>query len=97
MKNLSPVDAVLAVETADTLEEQVKAMQQCINDGSCWLMQGSMGRTAMGMMRAGYCTLGETGHRDYYGNYVPSRDEVKPGTLGSVKYCRARNWGQDCR
>jgi hypothetical protein len=95
VKNLSPVDAVVVAETANTLEEQVGAMQSCINSGICWQMQGSMGRTAMDMMRAGYCTLGEHGNYDAYGDYVPSRSEVKPGTVGSVEYCEARDWGQD--
>jgi hypothetical protein len=30
--------------------------------------------------------LGEEGHLDYYGNYVPSRYEVEPGTKGSPEY-----------
>ena len=33
--------------------------------------------------------LGETSCRDYYGNYVPSRYEVKAGTKGSKEYCEA--------
>jgi hypothetical protein len=78
---------------ADSLEVQVEAMQASINDGSVWHMEGNLGRTAMVFLRAGWCTLGEVGHRDFWGNYIPSRTEVKPGTLGSVEYCRARNWG----
>lgn len=85
---------ILAFVEADTLEAQVEAMQAAINDGSVWRMEGSMGRAAMDFLRAGHCTLGEVGHRDYWGNYVPSRDEVKPGTVGSVEYCRARDWGR---
>jgi len=30
--------------------------------------------------------LGPVGHKDYWGNYIPSRDEVVPGTKGSVEY-----------
>lgn len=81
-------------EEADDLEGQVAAIQRGINEGSIWLMQGSAGRAAMDFMRAGYCTLGEESHRDYWGNYVPSRTEVKPGTLGSIEYCQDREWGQ---
>jgi hypothetical protein len=32
--------------------------------------------------------LGEKGHKDAYGNYVPSRYEVDPGTKGSIEYAQ---------
>ena len=57
-----------------------------INDGTAWRLQGSYGRTAMSLLESGDCILGEQGHHDYYGNYVPSRYEVKAGTKGSVEY-----------
>jgi hypothetical protein len=40
----------------------------------------------MAAIEAGECMLGEQGHRDYWGNRVPSRYEVEPGTKGSVEY-----------
>lgn len=55
-------------------------------------MEGSFGRAAMNMIRAGMCALGKEGYRDYYGNYVPSRTEVKEGTKGSEKYCKDRGY-----
>jgi len=39
----------------------------------------------------GAIVLGEVGHRDFYGNYVPSRHEVEPGTKGSVEYAQRVN------
>jgi hypothetical protein len=30
--------------------------------------------------------LGLKGFRDYYGNYIPSRDQVKADTKGSYEY-----------
>jgi hypothetical protein len=36
----------------------------------------------------GECVLGEVGHKDYWGNYVPSRYEVEAGTKGSVEYAQ---------
>lgn len=66
--------------------DPVAALQDLIDTGQAWRMQGSVGRAAMYAIEAGICILGETGHTDYWGNYVPSRYEVKPGTKGSVEY-----------
>ncbi len=61
-------------------------LQQGINSGTIWRLEGSAGRRAMRAIESGHCTLGLTGHRDYYGNYVPSRHEVEDGTKGSESY-----------
>ncbi|MCA1799786.1 MAG: hypothetical protein LC650_00645 [Actinobacteria bacterium] len=61
-------------------------MQELIDSGAAWRMEGSMGRAAMDAIESGQCVLGEVGHTDYWGNYVPSRYEVKPGTKGSMEY-----------
>lgn len=78
-------------------KETVRQYQQLINTGMAWKLEGdvcgiafSVGRLAMDLIRAGYCMLGKEGHRDYCGNYVPSRYEVKKGTLGSAAYCKQR-------
>ena len=52
-------------------------------------MEGHTGRTAMSLIESGVCALGRSGHRDYWGGYVPSRSEVEPGTTGSVEYVEA--------
>jgi len=57
-------------------------------------LQGSYGREAMAMLESGECILGETGHRDYYGNYIPSRHEVQAGTKGSVEYQNKMKGGE---
>ena len=72
-----------------TREEYVAAMQNLIDSGTAWTLEGSVGREAMGMIDAGECTLGEEGHHDFWGNYVPSRFEVKAGTKGSIEYAEA--------
>lgn len=69
-----------------TREEYAAAYQEIIDNGSVWRLEGSMGRTAMSLIESGDCILGETGYRDYWGNYVPSRYEVEPGAKGSVEY-----------
>jgi hypothetical protein len=71
-----------------THEELVAEYQQLIDSGTAWRLEGHVGRTAMDLIESGYCTLGEQGHRDYWGNYVPSKHEVVEGTKGSEEYCR---------
>lgn len=81
------VDQVVDYENGDMEEQdQVAFFQEMVNSGMAWRLQGSYGRTAMDMIEAGLITLGEVGHRDYYGNYVPSKYEVEPGTKGSQEY-----------
>lgn len=60
-------------------------LQEWIESGTCWLLEGHVGRTAMDALRSGACFLPEQRHRDYYGNPIPSRLEVKPGTAGSIE------------
>ena len=64
-------------------------IQGLIDSGQAWLLEGSVGRQCMAAIEDGTAILGPTGHRDYWGNYVPGRDEVKPGTKGSVEYANA--------
>ena len=61
-------------------------LQGLIDSGMAWKLEGSVGRAAMDAIENGDCILGEESHRDYWGNHVPSRHEVVPGTLGSVEY-----------
>lgn len=64
-------------------------LQALIDSGDAWRLEGSVGRAAMDAIEAGVCTLGPTGHRDYYGNYVPAVHEVEEGTKGSLQYAQA--------
>jgi hypothetical protein len=61
------------------------SLQRAINSGM-WGMQGSYGRAMMEAIKAGYCMLGTKSARDYYGNVIPSRNDVKPGTKGSYDF-----------
>jgi len=72
--------------------EYFASVQRAIN-GGMWGLQGSYGRTMMEAIESGRCLLGKTGARDYYGNYIPSRDEVKEGTKGSISYVEAEMGG----
>ncbi len=49
-------------------------------------MQGSYGRTMMDAIKSGHCLLGAKDYTDYWGNHIPSRDQVKEGTKGSMQF-----------
>jgi hypothetical protein len=61
------------------------SIQRAINSGM-WGLQGSYGRSMMEAIKAGYCMLGTKAARDYYGNSIPSRNDVQPGTKGSYDF-----------
>jgi len=67
-------------------DDEAKFFQELINSGQVWRLQGSYVRRAMQLLEEGRVMLGKKGHYDYYGNYVPSRYEVKAGTEGSPQY-----------
>lgn len=79
------LDAGLSIE--DDVEEldYYLVVQRVINTG-LWSLQGSYGRTMMDAIKAGRCLLGPAAVRDYYGNTVPSRTDVQPGTKGSYDF-----------
>lgn len=83
MSTLSLED-ILAIEDGE--DNGNTSMQRAINSGSAWSFQGSMGRAMMRAIEDGFCMLGKSGAHDYYGNYIPSRSEVRPGTKGSEDY-----------
>lgn len=72
----------------DQLEEDdtIAFFQELIDSGQAWRLQGSYGRTAMRMIKNGQCMLGPIGFRDFYGNYIPSRDEVVSESPGSAEF-----------
>lgn len=85
----------------DTMEWEIELaesflppMQELINSGQAWRLEGHIGRQCMDCIESGDCILGEEGHRDYWGNYVPSRHEVQPGTKGSIEYAQRMQEGR---
>jgi len=60
-------------------------MQNLINSGTAWKLEGSVGREAMSLLDSGACMLPLKGTFDYYGNRIPSRSELKTGTKGTYK------------
>ena len=81
------------LEDVRTIEEDEEAspfdaaasLQRAINAGM-WSLQGSYGRSMMHAIECGHCLLGRRDHRDYYGNHIPSRDQVQAGTKGSHSF-----------
>jgi len=66
-------------------------MQELINSGDVWKLEGSYDRLAMSMLESGACMLPEERHCNYYGNIVPIRNELKEGTKGTLGNCQ-RFW-----
>jgi hypothetical protein len=62
----------------------VTELQNRIFNGSVWSFQGSAGRFAMSMLESGVCFLGEAATYDYYGNRIPSRNDLEDGTKGTL-------------
>ena len=63
----------------------VEGLQESINLGTCWRLEGSNGRFAMSCLEAGVCMLPLEPKNDYYGNRVPSRSMLKQGTKGTFQ------------
>ena len=57
--------------------------QEMINNGSGWKMEGSVGRHLMELLEAGVCYLPTKATSDYYGNRIPSRNDLKEGSKGT--------------
>ncbi len=93
MFDLQDINNIESNEEVSELDYYI-SIQRAINSGM-WGLQGSYGRTMMDAISSGRCLLGKTGARDYYGNYIPSRDEVKEGTKGSISFveeCSGGEW-----
>lgn len=76
------------------MRQDIINIQDLINSGMAWRLEGHVGRTCMAALENGDCMLGTEPHRDYYGSVVPSRDMVQPGTKGSRQFVVAKH-GED--
>ena len=84
MLTMSDINNIETEEDIDELE-YYQSIQRAINAGA-WSFQGSYGRAMMDAINAGKCLLGNSSAKDYFGNRIPSRHEVKEGTKGSEGY-----------
>ena len=80
------MNELLTIERITEMQKAygVTGTQAGINSGQCWLMEGSVGRFASDMLEAGVCMLPDERKQDYYGSTVPSCDDLKPGTKGTL-------------
>jgi hypothetical protein len=60
-------------------------LQDYIDTGMAWKMEGAIGRAAMDALKSGACMLPTSSRKNYYGTTVPSRYQVKAGTTGSYE------------
>lgn len=70
---------------AAQMEAGVTEMQSLITSGDVWKFEGFMGREAMSLLESGACYLPEKETFDYWGNRIPSRDDLQPGTKGTLE------------
>ena len=91
MLTLNDVNTIESDEEVSELDYFL-AIQRAINSGM-WGLQGSYGRVMMDAISSGRCLLGPNAARDYYGNVIPSRDDVKQGTKGSIGFVEAEMGG----
>lgn len=61
-------------------------IQDLIDNGMAWMLEGHIGRQCYAAIENGDAVLGPTRHKDYWGNTIPSRFDVVPGTKGSIEY-----------
>lgn len=92
MLTLNDINTIEADYEVSQLEYFL-SLQRAINSGM-WGLQGSYGRSMMDAINSGRCLLGPSRAKDYYGNVIPSRDDVKQGTKGSADFVEAI-YGED--
>lgn len=76
----------VTLETVLAAQDGDDAALQAMIDAGQWSLEGSMGRAMMAAIEDGRCVLGPHPAYDYWGNRIPSRTEVEPGSKGSVEY-----------
>lgn len=77
----------LTIEQIAGLQKQYgfTDIQDKINTGMAWQLEGSVGRYAMNCLESGACMLPEISNKDYYGNTVPPRTVLQAGTKGTLE------------
>lgn len=81
---------------ADELDKDpTMSAQYLIDTGMAWRMEGSVGRECMRLIEAGFCTVGQDAHFDYYGNRVPAIKDLEPGSMGTPEYVERKTRERD--
>ena len=71
----------------------VYEMQELINSGQVWKLEGSMGRAAASLLKMGACMLPLQRHADYWGSNIKARTDLRNGEAGSFQHC-ANYWSE---
>jgi hypothetical protein len=89
---MDAMTAIMAIEEGLGGEERRAALQELIDTGLAWTLAGRVGREAADAIEDGRCVLGPLPTHDFWGNRIPSRYEVSPGTVGSITYANERGY-----
>lgn len=63
---------------------EIQHMQEWIDKGYVWSMEGAVGREAMRGLESGMYFLPNQSFTNPYGQHIPSREEIRIGTEGSL-------------
>lgn len=63
---------------------QIEHMQDWIDKGYAWSMEGAVGREAIRGLESGMYFLPNQSFTNPYGQHIPSREEIRIGTEGSL-------------
>lgn len=80
--SLRTIESFIAAGQA---EHNLTELQEWVNSGVAWQLEGAVGREAMHHLTTGALYLPDVRHVDHYGTVVPSRDDLKPGTAGTLE------------
>lgn len=71
------LQAIQTIEDCGDFDKSdyLSAWQYLIDTGHAWKLQGYYGRTAIHLMKQGYCKPAPVRHTDYWGNLVPSSND----------------------
>lgn len=63
---------------------EIQQIQEWIDKGYAWSMEGAVGREAMRGLESGMYFLPNQSFTNPYGQHTPSREEIRIGTEGSL-------------
>lgn len=75
-------------------EAELAGLQSLVDSGQAWMLEGSVGRACMAAIEDGAIVLGPTAVRNFYGNRIPSRFEVRHDTTGGITFAHDRHRGE---
>jgi len=64
-----------------TPEQEIEVWQYNVDNGMVWQLQGWYGRTAQDMLDAGILHYPNKRQHDYYGNPIPTHEEISSGKV----------------